>query len=75
MKFSGSNKIETAIFISGNGSNLENLIKFSKSKKSPIKIEFVISNKKAKGLRYAKQEISVPKNLKKLKEFLKKKRN
>ncbi len=49
-------KINTAVFISGNGSNLKNLIKFSLSKKSPIKIIFVISNKKnAKGLKYSKK--------------------
>ena len=36
-------KINTAVFISGNGSNLKNLIKFSLSKKSPIKIKFVVS--------------------------------
>jgi len=51
----GSNKIKTAIFISGTGSNLKSLIKFSKLKKSPITIEMIISNNsKAKGLRYAK---------------------
>ena len=51
----GFNKISTAIFISGTGSNLKSLIKFSKTKKSPISIELVISNtSKAKGLNYAK---------------------
>ncbi|MDC1025863.1 phosphoribosylglycinamide formyltransferase [Candidatus Pelagibacter sp.] len=51
----GSNKIKTAIFISGTGSNLKSLIKFSKLKKSPITIKMIISNNsKAKGLRYAK---------------------
>ena len=55
MKSIGLDKINTAVFISGNGSNLKNLINFSKLKKSPIKIKFVISNKKAKGLRYPKQ--------------------
>ena len=51
----GYNKIRTAVFISGTGSNLKSLIKFSKTKKSPISIEFVISNiPKAKGLNYAK---------------------
>ena len=49
-------KKNTAVFISGNGSNLKNLIKFSLSKKSPIKIKFVVSNKKnAKGLKYPKK--------------------
>ena len=51
----GSNKIKTAIFISGTGSNLESLIKFSKLKKSPIIIKMIISNNsKAKGLQYSK---------------------
>jgi len=51
----GSSKIKVAIFISGTGSNLESLIKFSKTNKSPISIEFIISsNSKAKGLNYAK---------------------
>ena len=51
----GYNKIRTAVFISGTGSNLKSLIKFSKIKKSPISIEFIISNNsKAKGLNYAK---------------------
>ena len=50
----GSNKIKTAIFISGTGSNLKSLIKFSKLKKSPISIKMIISNDyKAKGLQYA----------------------
>ena len=51
----GSNKIKTAIFISGTGSNLKSLIKFSKLKKSPIIISIIISNNsKSKGLEYAK---------------------
>ena len=40
----GSKKIKTAVFISGTGSNLKSLIKFSKLKKSPISIELIISN-------------------------------
>ena len=51
----GPKKIKTAVFISGTGSNLKNLIKFSKLKKSPITISLILSNKrKAKGLRFAK---------------------
>ena len=51
----GYSKIKTAVFISGTGSNLKSLIKFSKIKKSPISIEFIVSNNsKAKGLNYAK---------------------
>ena len=52
----GHNKTRTAVFISGTGSNLKSLIKFSRTVKSPISIDFVISNKpKAKGLNYAKK--------------------
>ena len=55
-KLSGQIKINTAVFISGTGSNLYNLIKFSLLKKSPIKICLVISsNSKAKGLNFAKK--------------------
>ena len=51
----GSNKIKTAIFISGTGSNLKSLIKFSKHNKSPIIISMIISNNsKSKGLEYSK---------------------
>ena len=50
----GSNKINIAVFISGTGSNLKSLIKFSKLKKSPISIKMIISNNsEAKGLQYA----------------------
>jgi len=50
----GSKKVKTAVFISGNGSNLRSLIKFSKTKKSPISINFIISNtSKAKGLNFS----------------------
>ena len=55
-KLIGVKKVNTAIFISGTGTNLKNLIKFSLSKKSPIRISLIISNnKKAKGLDYAKK--------------------
>ena len=51
----GYNKTRTAVFISGTGSNLKSLIKFSRTAVSPITIDFVISNNsKAKGLNYAK---------------------
>ena len=51
----GSKKVKTAVFISGTGSNLRSLIKFSKTKKSPISIKSIISNnRKSKGLRYSK---------------------
>ena len=56
VKLTGLNKIKTAVFISGTGSNLKNLIKFSKINKSPISIDLIISNtNKAKGLQYGKQ--------------------
>ena len=49
----GTNKIKTAVFISGTGSNLKSLIKFSKLKKSPISVNLIITNNKlAKGLKY-----------------------
>ena len=55
IKYSGPKRIKTAVFISGTGSNLKNLIKFSKKKNSPITIELIISNNsKAKGLDYGK---------------------
>ncbi|WP_440676669.1 phosphoribosylglycinamide formyltransferase [Candidatus Pelagibacter sp. HIMB1587] len=49
----GTNKTKTAVFISGAGSNLKSLIKFSKLKKSPISVNLIITNNKlAKGLKY-----------------------
>ena len=52
----GHKKIKTAVFISGKGSNLKNLIKFSKFKNYPFSVDLIISNtNKAKGLRYSKQ--------------------
>ena len=55
-KLIGIKKTKTAVFISGKGSNLENLIKFSKKKVSPISINLIISNTNyAKGLKYSKK--------------------
>jgi len=55
-KLTGLKKIKTAVFISGTGSNLKNIIKFSKIKKSPISINLIISNtNKASGLKFADQ--------------------
>ena len=55
-KLTGLKKSKTAVFISGAGSNLKNLIKFSRIKKSPISVDLVISNtKQAKGLNFADQ--------------------
>ena len=55
-KLIGLSKTKTAVFISGRGSNLENLIRFSKKKNSPISINLIISNNHlAKGLKYSKK--------------------
>ena len=55
VKLIGYKKIKTAVFISGNGSNLKSLIKFSKTRKSPITINLIITNNpKAKGLKLGK---------------------
>ncbi len=49
-------KKKIAVFISGNGSNLKSLVKYSKKKKCSFKIELVISNNPdAIGLIYAKK--------------------
>ena len=49
-----SGKKNTAVLISGRGSNLKSLIKYSKTKKSLIRIVLVVSdNFSAKGLNYA----------------------
>ena len=57
IKFHGSDKLKTAVFISGTGSNFKNLVKFSYSKTSPIEINLLISSSsKAKGLIYARQK-------------------
>ena len=56
VKLTGLKKIKTAVFISGTGSNLKNLIKFSKKKRSPISINLIISSShQAKGLGFADQ--------------------
>ena len=53
-KYLGKKNI--AVLISGRGSNLKSLIKYSKRKKSLFKIKLVISNNfSAKGLKIAKQ--------------------
>jgi len=56
VKLTGLKKIKTAVFISGTGSNLKNLIQFSKIKNSPISIDLIFSNtSKAKGLKFSNQ--------------------
>ena len=56
IRLNGHKKIKTAVFISGNGTNLKSLIRFSLKKKSPIKIDIIFSNNSsAKGLSYGKK--------------------
>jgi phosphoribosylglycinamide formyltransferase-1 len=56
VRLTGLKKIKTAVFISGTGSNLKNLIKFSKIKNSPISIDLIFSNtSEAKGLKFSNQ--------------------
>ena len=40
-QLTGLNKVKTAVFISGKGSNLKSLIKFSLTKNSPISIDLL----------------------------------
>ena len=55
-KLIGLKKTRSAVFISGTGSNLKNLINFSDKINSPISIGIIISNnKKAEGLKYSNQ--------------------
>ena len=52
----GIKKYNIAVFISGTGSNLRNLINHSLKKRSKFRVSLVISNKvKAKGLEHAKR--------------------
>ena len=56
VNLTGFKKIDIAVFISGTGSNLLNLIKHSKLKNSKFSIKIILSNnKKAAGLKYAKK--------------------
>ena len=64
VKLIGLKKLKTAVFISGSGSNLKNLIKFSLLKKSPIKIEYVISSN------FQLRDLILQKNIKLKKKFL-----
>ena len=55
-RLTGLKKVKTVVFISGTGSNLKSIIKFSKLKKSPVSIDLIISDTHlAKGLKYADQ--------------------
>jgi len=52
----GRRKVNIAVFISGTGSNLFNLIKYSKLKNSKYVVKYVFSDKKnAGGLKFAKK--------------------
>ena len=56
VKLIGKNKINCAVFISGRGSNLKSIFKFSKKKSSKFNIKLVVSNKKfAAGISIAKK--------------------
>ena len=56
VKLIGNNKILTAVFVSGRGSNLKAIHKYSKKKNSKINLKLVVSNiPKAKGINYAKK--------------------
>ena len=53
-KLIGPKKTRIAVFISGKGSNLKNLIKHSKIKTYPFSVNLILSNTiKAKGLKYS----------------------
>ena len=55
-KLNGFKKVNTAVFISGTGTNLKYLIKNSLKKNSVFKINLIVSNNsKAKGLLYGKK--------------------
>ena len=55
IKSNGIDKTRVAVFISGKGSNLKSLIKFSFKKNSKFRISLIVSNNsKALGLKYAK---------------------
>ena len=50
-------KIFCAVFISGRGSNLKSIYKYSKKKSSKIDLKLVISNKtNIKGINFAKKK-------------------
>ena len=56
LRLTGVKKTNIAVFISGTGTNLKNLIKHSLKKRSKFKIKLVVSNNSnAKGLEYSKK--------------------
>ncbi len=55
-KLIGKNKIYCAVFISGRGSNLKSIFRYSKKKSSKIILKLVVSNKlSAPGVKFAKK--------------------
>ena len=52
-------KRNTCIFISGNGSNLKNLLKRSRDNNFPIKIKLIVTDNNAYGITYNKKN-SIP---------------
>tara|TARA_Y100000590_G_scaffold288512_1_gene324838 strand:+ start:413 stop:997 length:585 start_codon:yes stop_codon:yes gene_type:complete len=57
VKLIGKNKINCAVFISGRGSNLKSILKYSKKKSSKIIVKLVISNKcNVPGITFAKKK-------------------
>ena len=56
VRSTGLRKVNIAVFISGTGSNLFNLIKYSKLKNSKYTVKYVFSDKKnAGGIKFAKK--------------------
>ena len=56
VRSTGLRKVNIAVFISGTGSNLFNLVKNSKLKNSKYTVKYVFSDKKnAGGLKFAKK--------------------
>ena len=61
-KLNGTNKINIAVFISGKGSNLKNLIKHSYAYNSKFRISLIITdNSKALGLKFHEQPLATAK--------------
>ncbi len=57
VRSTGEKKINCAVFISGRGSNLKSIFKYSKQKYSKINLKLVISNKSnAKGIKFANKK-------------------
>ena len=56
VKLTGKKIINCAVFISGRGSNLKSILKYSKKKLSKINIKLIVSNKRnASGIIFAKK--------------------